>query len=290
MEKVLITGATGLIGREVLALLEDEYDCWIIGRRPVSGKRIHFIEQDIGKPFDLSKFPEQVDYVIHLAQSDNHNDLESNRKELFNVNVYGMLQLLDYGIKAKIKKFLFASSGGVYSRLDKAVSEDDVLTVSNALNFYQNTKLCMEILSQNYQEFFDVITFRFFFVYGTGQKANMLFPRLIESVREKGVITIGSLDDIRINPIYITDAAQCVLKALKNIHRTQTFNIAGSEITCLGTIIKKISQKIGVDAEIKYEDKKQQDTVADIQKMQSLLWKPQVRLDEGIGRVLEAIK
>ena len=115
----------------------------------------------------------------------------------------------------------------------------------------------------------------------------MLFPRLIESVREKGVITIGSLDDIRINPIYKTDAAQCVLKALKNIHRTQTFNIAGSEITCLGTIIKKISQKIGVDAEIKYEDKKQQDTVADIQKMQSLLWKPQVRLDEGIGRVLK---
>ena len=39
--------------------------------------------------------------------------------------------------------------------------------------------------------------------------------------------------------------------------------------------------------EIKYEDKNNKRSVADIQKMQSLLWKPQVRLDEGIGRVLK---
>lgn len=285
MEKILLTGATGLIGKEVLSLLIDEYECWIIGRHSFDDERIHFIEQDIGYPFNLDKFPKQMDYIIHLAQGDGHNDI-NNRKKIFDVNVYGMVQLLEYGIKASIKKFLFASSGGLYRQSKKMVSENEIITVSNTLNFYQNTKLCMEVLAQNYQNYYDIITFRFFFVYGPGQKANMLFPRLIENIKEHRTVKIGSLNDIKMNPIYKTDAAQCVYKALKYIHSTQIFNIAGNEIISLGTIVKKIAQKMETDVELKYEDKKQKDMLADTEKMRKFLWIPQITLDNGINKIL----
>jgi len=286
MEKVLITGATGLIGKEILTLLTNEYECWVVGRHVPLMENIHFIEQDLGNQLELRNFPEQIDYIIHLAQSDAHNDSNNSREMIFYVNVFGMLQLLEYGIKAKIKKFLFASSGGVYGQLNKSLSEDETLMMNKTLNFYQSTKLIMEILAGNYQKYYDIVTFRFFFVYGTNQKANMLFPRLIANIKEKKPIYIGSLNDIKMTPIYKTDAAQCVYKALRDIQGSQTFNIAGKEIVTLGEIVRKIAQKIGSDVNVKYEDKGQQDMIPDISKMQNLLWVPQITLDEGINKLL----
>ena len=89
--------------RELLSLLINEYECWVVGRHTAENPKWHFIEQDMGKVFEINKFPEQMDYIIHLAQSDGHNDFKNNRKEIFDVNIYGMMQLLDYGVKAKIK-------------------------------------------------------------------------------------------------------------------------------------------------------------------------------------------
>lgn len=286
MEKILITGATGLIGQELLPLLMNEYECWIVGRHMDHNKKVHFIEQDIGKLFALDKFPKQVDYIIHLAQSDGHSDFENCRNEIFNVNVHGMMQLLNYGVKAKIKKFLFASSGGVYGFVENAALEEEAIIISDTLNFYQNTKLCMELLARNYQMYFNIITFRFFFVYGKGQKKNMLFPKLIKSIKDKGLITVGSLKDIKINPIYSTDAAQSIYMALKNINASDIFNISGNEIILLGTIARKIAQQIGVDIEIKYEDKQQQDLIGDNTKMRKFLWQPQINIDRGINKLL----
>ena len=239
-----------------------------------------------GRPFDFEKLPEQMDYIIHLAQSDAHNEPENNREKIFSVNVYGMLQLLEYGVKAKIKKFLFASSGGVYGRFNKLCSEEEPLTVDEALSFYQNSKLGMEILAGNYRDYYDIVTFRFFFVYGTGQRADMLFPRLITNIREKGKVCIGSIHDIRMTPIYKTDAAQCVYKALRDIQGTQVINIAGAETVLLGDIVRTIAEKLGTDVEIQYEDKGQRDMAADTRKMQKLLGVPQVTLEEGISKML----
>lgn len=47
MERILITGATGLIGQEVLSLLIDEYDCWVVGRHIIDKEKIHFIDNSI---------------------------------------------------------------------------------------------------------------------------------------------------------------------------------------------------------------------------------------------------
>ncbi len=112
----------------------------------------------------------------------------------------------------------------------------------------------------------------------------MLFPRMIKSIKEKRIITVGSLNDIKINPIYKTDAAMCVYMALKGINDTETFNIAGDEITSLGNIALKIAKEIGTEIEVRYENEQQQDV--GIRKMRKLLWTPQITLDEGLGRML----
>lgn len=286
MEKILITGASGLIGKEVLKLLQENYECWVVGKKNIYDSKVHFIRQDIGQTFEMKNFPSKMDYIIHLAQANGHNDFPENSDEIFRVNLFGMIQLLNYGVKVGIKKFLFASSGGIYGTGREVFSENDISLNWKKLNFYQNTKLCTEILASNYEAFFKIISFRFFFVYGEGQKTNMLFQRFIRSIKEGKTIKIGSMNDIKINPIYKTDAARCVYVALKKIDKHQSFNIAGTQVVRLGEIISEIEKQLEKKAIVSYEDNGQKDIIADITMMHKFLEIPQVNLCAGIKKTV----
>lgn len=286
MERVLISGASGLIGKELLKMLQEEYDCWVIGKENVYNSKVHFIKQNIGDAFEIEKFPQKLDYIIHLAQAKGHNNFPENADEIFRVNLFGIVQLLNYGVKVGIKKFLYASSGGIYGISNKMLDENNRNLRWNELNFYQGTKLCSEILASSYEQFFKIISFRFFFVYGEGQKQEMLFPRLIRSIKQGEKIIIGSKNDIKMNPIYKTDAAKCVYKALKKINEHQTFNIAGTQIVTLGEIVSEMERQLEKKAVVCYADRGQSDMIADIRKMQEALCEPEVSLYEGVKKII----
>ncbi len=284
--KVLITGATGLVGKALTSiLLQEGYECWAVGRSNPNMKNVHFIEQDLGKDFLHSAFPESVDYVIHLAQADNHERFPEIALQGLDVNVRGIIQLLNYAVKAGVKKFLFASSGGIYGTSMTKFYEQDKIPIYNELTYYLNTKLCAEILAQNYKSFFDIIIFRLFFVYGEGQKKNMLFSRLVNSVKQKKEVEIHSLQDIKINPIYKEDAARCIYAAI-NCKGSHIFNIAGLEELGIGEIVHMIGKEVGIEPKIRYLDDGQKNIVADNQKMLNELWIPQVSMADGIKRIV----
>ena len=285
-KNVLVTGATGLVGKELLLLLLKEgYKCWIMGRSNPEIKGINFIQQDLGKDFRLFDFPDKMDYVVHLAQADNHERFPEIALQGLDVNVRGMIQLLNYSVKAGVKKFLFASSGGIYGTSMTKFTEDDNISISNDLTYYLNTKLCTEILTQNYKSFFDIITFRIFFAYGEGQKKNMLFARLVDSVKQGREVEVHSLQDIKINPIYKEDVAHCIYAAM-NCMGSEIFNIAGSEVLGIGEIVQMIGNEVGIEPKIKYLDDGQKDIVADTHKMLKELWVPQISIAEGIKRMV----
>lgn len=285
-KKVLVTGATGLVGKELIPLLlQGGYECWTVGRSNPKIEGVNFIEQDIGKEFRLSIFPEKMNYVIHLAQADNHERFPEIALQGLDVNVRGMIQLLNYSVKAGVKKFLFASSGGIYGTSMKKFTEDDNISISNDLTYYLNTKLCTEILVQNYKSFFDIITFRIFFAYGEGQKKNMLFARLVDSVKQGREVEVHSLKDIKINPIYKEDVAHCIYAAM-NYMGSGIFNIAGSEVLGIGEIVQIIGNAAGIEPKIRYLDDGQKDIVADNHKMLKELWIPQISIAEGIKRMV----
>ena len=286
MERIIFTGATGLIGSGLLELLSKDYECYVVGRCGIDKENILFIQQDLGQDFDIKKFPGEADYIIHLAQADGHNNFPQNAKVIFDVNLRGMVNLLDYGVYAKIKKFLFASSGGIYGSGNEIFSENQDISFSTDLNFYQKTKLCMEILSQSYQQFYDIVTFRIFFGYGEHQKQTMLLPRLIDNISSGKTIKIASVNDIKMNPIYKSDIARCIYEAIKKTDGSHVFNIAGNEIISLGEIVRKISCKLGMEPKIVYEPNMQGNTIADNKKMLEDLWIPQITFDEGLSRIL----
>jgi UDP-glucose 4-epimerase len=286
-KKILITGGSGLIGHHLIPLLTQDYSVYSLTRKahPELSDQVKVIHCDLSGDFSTEAFPKNIDAIIHLAQSDRFRDFPLSVEDVFNVNTRTTLKLLDYGREAGAKTFLYASSGGVYGYSDIGFKEDSPIKAEKDLGFYLSTKLCSEVIAENYTPLMNVIMFRFFFVYGPGQKRSMLIPRLVDSVKNGTPITLQGPDGIRINPTYVDDAANAIKNAL-NLIDSQKINVGGPAVYSLKQICEIIGETVGKKPVFTVQDAKPKNIIGDIQKMSKLLGSPNVTFDEGIKRLI----
>jgi nucleoside-diphosphate-sugar epimerase len=181
---------------------------------------------------------------------------------------------------------VFASSGGVYGSADTSLNEALPVLAEGNLGFYLGSKLCSEIVTLNYAKLMNVAILRFFFVYGPRQRRTMLIPRLIDSVRAGAPVTLQGTDGLRINPIYVADAADAVVRSLA-IEGTSKINVAGPEILSLREICETIGQAVGRRPVYKSEPGEPRHIIGDIAKMKELLAPPRVAFRDGLRSVLD---
>jgi len=287
----LITGSTGLIGRHVVAVLGQRWKLFTVGRKAgkgVSGSVETFpILHDLSLPCSGKGFPESVDAVIHLAQSEYFREFPAHSANIFHVNTASTLYLLEYARMAKAGTFVLASSGGVYGSGDDGFNEDARIAADGGQGFYVGTKLCAEVLAENYTTFMNVIILRFFFVYGPGQRRDMLIPRLVQAVREGRAIVLQGQEGFKCNPTYVTDAARSVCRALE-LKGSHKINVGGSEVLSLRQVGLEIGGILGRDPlfEVREGDAPQH-LIGDIRKMAELLGPPLVGFRGGIAKYIE---
>jgi nucleoside-diphosphate-sugar epimerase len=290
LAKILISGANGFVGRHLLRHLEGRHDLYALIRPGsfVPDIRATWIEADLGSALDTSRFPEQIDAVIHLAQSANYRAFPAQAIDIFNVNIRSTQYLLEYARQAQASHFLFASSGGVYGNKSEVLSEEmPINPLDNALGYYLTSKYAAELLISNYQQFFNTIMFRFFFIYGHGQRSEMLVPGLVRKVMQGEEITIQGKPGLRINPVYISDAVQVFEPALR-LANSAVINVAGSEIVTLTRIVEIIQLLSGRQAIIRHANPEMSSSlVASITVMKSLLGiTPQTSVEAGLRQTL----
>jgi uncharacterized protein (TIGR01777 family) len=123
-KKIIITGATGLIGRKLCStLLEQGNEITIFTRNPEAAKKLiggakNYVKWNYNNPEEWKDYLNETDSVIHLAGT----NLGAKRwnyefkKELFNSRIESTRQLVD-SIKScgdKPKSFITASAVGFY--------------------------------------------------------------------------------------------------------------------------------------------------------------------------------
>jgi len=275
VKRILITGAGGLLGYSLVNTLKDKFEIFALLRTEpeirLPGVTYYII--DFNFPLDTQILPESIDTVIHLAQSSEFRNFPDAAINIFRVNITSTAFLLDYAKKVGVKKFIYASSGGVYSEGKRPFDENSPISTPDNLGYYLGSKLCGEILTQSYSDIFQVVLLRFFFIYGAHQNNKMLIPRLMNNIYNGKPISLQGKNGIFINPIHVQDATEAVVAALST-EKSQTFNIAGPEtisIRSLGELmgtylnVKPIFQEISGDPQY---------LVGDITKMIDLLVKP----------------
>jgi len=261
MEKVLITGATGLLGYELFKKLPKDFEVF---------KLVKTYNKDLGQnqiihnfldKLDLSLLPKKLDCIIHLAQFRDFKNFPQNSNEIFTVNTISTLNLINYGMDCGIKKFIYTSTGGLYKELDLPINEDDSMKKLSDLDFYCASKLSSELLISSYSKFMDVQILRPFFIFGPRQSDQMLIPRLIRNVNLGNTIYLSGEKGIQINPIFVEDAA-AILATLLGIRGSKQINIAGNEIISISQLATNIGEIIGRKPIFSYQVK-QKDLIGD---------------------------
>lgn len=289
MEKLLITGGSGLIGSHLIRSLGD-YTVFNLSRRSFNSddnlQTVQNLTLDLSKEWKRKLLPPQIDAVIHLAQSEHFRDFPEQAEEVFQVNTVSTLRLLDYARRAGARTFILASSGGIYGYGEQEFCEDVEISPKGNLGFYLGTKLCSEVIAESYTPFMNVIMLRFFFVYGAGQRRSMLIPRLVQSVLDGKPIMLQGQNGIRINPTYVSDAVAAITHALE-LEGSHKINVGGPDVLSL----RKIGQIIGsvVERKPRFDvqlEAEPRHLVGDIHKMSRLLHRPKVKFEKGIKMYL----
>ena len=278
MKKILLTGAGGLVGSNLLPLLNKENKVFTISRKNIGNDNFKI---DFSKQWDTNILPNDLDTIIHFAQSENFRDFPKKAVDVFNVNTNSVLKLIDFAYRTRVKTFVFASSGGIYGNSDFEFDESTDIIYKREMGFYLATKQCSEIILDNYSSLLQVIQLRLFFVYGKGQRKDMLIPRLIDNIQNSVPLRLQGASGISINPTHVSDAVRAI-KASLDLTGSHKINIAGPEILSMKELGNIIGTSINKKPQFIFEEKEAKNLIGSISKMCKELVKPLTNFKDGI--------
>lgn len=288
MEKLrlLVTGANGLLGKHTLEAFSEKYEVHAMVREvpaeSISG--VTYYALDLKKDWSTEDLPQGIHTIFHLAQSELFRDFPAHALDVYHVNVTSTVKLLDFAQRTGVKKFVFTSTGGIYDTSLEAVSENSPINTFGLLGNYFATKLCSEILTHNYTQYFDVTLLRLFFMYGKGQRRSMLIPRLVDNVRYGRPVKLTANGGIQINPVHVSDVVS-LLEKLINSSGSFTFNVAGPDILTLKQITEIIGQQMGIEPVYECADTVGDNWIANIDLLQQRIYQPCARLEDKISEL-----
>lgn len=297
--KILVAGGAGFIGSAIVdALMDAGYAVRVVD--DLSSGREDNLDAHIDKPhFELvegsilnmsiaEKAVDGVNAVINMVGKGDLAKSVENPLRYHETNLTGNLNLLIAASKRKIKKFIFASSGAIYtSKAVGVISEDAAYGPESP---YGATKVCAEIYNKTFTIVYgmECISFRFFNVYGPRREnstyGGAVTNFMLSVMSGKSLTIFGTGDDKR-DYVYVKDVAQAVLLGLKE-GVSGEFNVGTGNGTSTNDLLSAIEKVTGKKADVIRTDKRKGDSpsrIANISKISAALgYSPKYNLESGL--------
>lgn len=313
---ILVTGATGLIGGCVVETLmmnpKRDYHVYASGRNDDRASKrfkafaddnaFHFLKYDVMQPLGCDVC---FDYIIHAASNASPNFFAKNPVEIVKSNIDGVAHLMDYGLKHGMKRFLFVSSGEVYGEGDGRVFTEDYSGYVNCATpraCYPSSKRAAETLCVAYAAEYgaDVVIARPCHTYGPyfTEQDNRVYAQFIRNVLHDEDIVMKSTGDQFRSWCYIVDCVSALLHIVLKGACGEAYNIADavSNISIrelAETVANFCGKKVIVDIP-DLEEKKGYNVVSksifSTDKLESLGWRPQTHIHEGLRNTINEMK
>lgn len=235
---ILITGATGLVGRYVSKSLLDEKIPFKALKRETSVipailkdhpeyDLIRWVEGDILDMVGLEDIFEEVDIVIHCAAIISFHPPEY--KQMWETNVRGTINMVDQSLNKKVKKFIHLSSIAALGRDIKTpvIDESTHWTKSVYNSYYAETKHMAELeVWRGYEEGLPIIILNPSTVLGPGEWETGT-TRIFKYVwNENKYYPTGTL-----NCVDVRDVADIIIRMINTEKTGQRFLLNGGKIS-----------------------------------------------------------
>ncbi len=302
--KILITGGAGFIGSSLSEYLLNKTDAQVVvvdnfltGRQqnlPVSD-RFRFIKADANQFADLASIFQTFgfDYVYHYAAVVGVKRTLDN-PVLVLEDLQGIRNVLTLCKNTGIKRVFYASSSEVYGEPVHLPQHEHTTPLNSRLPYAVVKNAGESFCRSYYQEYgLEYTIFRFFNTYGPKQSPDFVISKFIDAALENKPMTIFGDGQQTRTFCYIDDHLEATVNCLlKNKFADDVVNIGNDiEFTILelAKTIKKItnskSEIIHLPALEEGDMTRRQ---PDIGKMQCLLNRPFITLEDGLKKIVES--
>lgn len=297
--KILVTGGAGFIGSHLLQLLQGQqgvevvvYDNLSSGRREHVPKAIRLVEGDVRDAEGLAHLfaSEGFDSVVHLAAQTMVPYSLSHPEEDCQINLLGLINILECCRKYAVKHIVFSSSAAVYGdNLNIPLHEEEKPMPTSA---YGITKMASEHYLRMYHDLYGLNTtvLRFANVYGERQGAGgeggvvSIFCKLL--VAGQGVTIFGNGEQTR-DFVYAGDIAEALWRG-SQLEGHHVINISTQKETSVNQLLAAFKQAVGREFPVQYAPIREGDifrsVLANGRCVELLGFCPAMNLQEGVAR------
>ncbi|MBB4062125.1 UDP-glucose 4-epimerase [Salinibacter ruber] len=231
--------------------------------------------------------------VHHAAQMDVRKSVDDPGLDA-DVNIRGLLNLMEAGVENGLQKVIFASTGGaIYG--EPEYTPQDLAHPLRPVSPYGVAKLAAEKYLHYYQHQYGVeaVALRYANVYGPRQNPHgeagvvAIFARQLLTGEQP--VVYGDGEQTR-DYVYVGDVARANLAALSH-QGSGVFNVGTERETSVNELFGEIRVAAGVDVSKEHAPAKpgeQQRSVLGVEQSRTTLgWEPQVSLEQGLRRTVD---
>ncbi len=300
--KILVTGGAGFIGSNIVdALIEKKHKVVIVdnlatGNIKNVNKRAKFYKVSVcdKKKIDDIFKKEKIDIVIHhAAQLDVRKSVEDPCFDA-DVNIKGALNILEACKNTKVKKIIFASSGGTIYGECKTKAPDEK-SFANPLSPYGVAKLSVEHYIKAYSALYGLkyTILRYANVYGPRQDVNgeagVVAIFIGKMTANKEVFVFGNGKQLR-DYVYVKDVVSANIKSLTK-GNNEIINIGTQKTFSVNQLVKELSLITNYKNKPVFKPKRNGElfkSFLNISKAKKVLnWTPQVSIKEGLKNTVD---
>lgn len=284
MKKILVTGASGFIGRHLAERFKsnDLYTQDLTKTQIGKFYRFNLKEKN---SINISIKAIKPEYIFHCAATIKRDERE--REEIFEVNVQGTKNLIGALKKEKIKLFVYFSSGEVCAGGKSPLNKNSPYA---PLSPYSESKIEGERLVK--ESGLPYVILRPILVYGPGQTGRMFIPQLIETAKKGEVFKMTPGEQKR-DFIYVGDLIDLceILIANPNKVNGKTFFVSAGNPISMGEVAdiasELLGEKLKTDRTLPYRPNETMLYSADISDLTRITgWKPKTSMKEGLKKTI----
>jgi UDP-glucuronate 4-epimerase len=231
---------------------------------------------------------EGADAVCHLA---GRPGVRGGAPVLFEAgNVRTTEAVMHSAARVNVRRVLLASSSSVYGPAARPVHEDAPL---RPLSPYARSKRRAELVAGRLarRHGLELVTLRYFTVYGPRQRPDMAFARFVRAALEGSEMPLLGDGRQTRDFTYVGDAAEATALALERGRAGAVYNVAGGRPVALAGALGLLGAALGREPELAErppDAREPRSTAADLGRVRRELgWEPRTPLELGLRRQVE---